>query len=177
MNTATDFSTNYFDLLGLPVSFDVDTDALEKNYRSLQQIVHPDKYAGASERERRIAMQQASHVNEALQVLKNPLRRGQYLLSLQGWESGDNHTETDPEMLMEQMELREELEALKYSDNPFGELDRFMAKTEASLDALIARLSTEFAANDYQNAQRGLRKLQFFLKLQEEALMLEEDLV
>ncbi len=70
-----DFSKNYFELFGLPVGFIVDTDALAENYRELQRVIHPDRYANASEQERRLSVQGASRINEAFETLKDPIGR------------------------------------------------------------------------------------------------------
>jgi len=66
---------NYFEVFDLPVSFDIDTDTIAERYRDLQRVVHPDKYVNAPDRERRLAMEKATQVNEAFQTLKNPLSR------------------------------------------------------------------------------------------------------
>ena len=50
-----DFSKNYFDLFGLPVAFLLDANALAERYREVQKVVHPDRYASASEGEQRLA--------------------------------------------------------------------------------------------------------------------------
>jgi molecular chaperone HscB len=77
-------STNYFELFDFPVDFDIDGELLAQRYRKLQQVVHPDNYANASEKERRLALQKTAQINEAFQVLKHPMSRGRYLLQLQG---------------------------------------------------------------------------------------------
>ena len=81
---AADLSTTHFELFGLPLSFDVDMGQLDSRYRELQRTVHPDRFANASDQERRISMQQATQINEGYQVLKDSLRRGRYLLELCG---------------------------------------------------------------------------------------------
>jgi len=78
------FSQNYFELFGLPNQFHTDLNALSERYRELQRVTHPDRYANASDQEKRIAMQGATLINEAFQTLKNPLQRAQYMLSLKG---------------------------------------------------------------------------------------------
>src|SRR5512141_1081809 len=102
---------NHFELFELPVTFDIDTDELAVRYRELQRRVHPDKYANASDQERRLSMQMTTMINEAFQTLKDPVWRGRYLLSLRGISLDDEiDTAMDPAFLTEQMELREELE-------------------------------------------------------------------
>jgi len=106
-----EFARNHFELLGLPVSFAVDPAALERAYRDLQGRVHPDRFACASEAERRVAMQWATRANEAYRTLRNPIERARYLLGLKGFETGEeSNTAMPPDFLMQQMEWREAVE-------------------------------------------------------------------
>ena len=102
---AANLSDDFFVLFDLPVSFDVDLGALAERYREAQRAVHPDKFANASEAERRLSVQMAARVNEAHRVLKDPLARGRYLLELRGVDLDDMDTRFDGAFLMEQMEL------------------------------------------------------------------------
>ncbi|ERM62147.1 cobalamin (5'-phosphate) synthase, partial [Vibrio mimicus CAIM 1883] len=104
---------NYFELFGLPIQFELDGSLLSSQFRTLQKRFHPDNFATASERDRLLAVQQAAQINDAYQTLKDPIRRAEYLLSLQGIEmNAEQQTLQDPMFLMEQMELREELESV-----------------------------------------------------------------
>src|SRR5471032_1822363 len=103
-----DFSRNHFELLGLPVHFAVDAARLESGYRGLQSQVHPDRFAAATEAERRVAMQWATRANEAFRTLKDPLERARYLLQLKGYDTEEeSNTAMPPDFLMQQMEWRE----------------------------------------------------------------------
>jgi molecular chaperone HscB len=164
-------SANYFELFELPVSFDIDKERLVNCYRDLQHVVHPDKYVNASEKERRLAMQKAVQINEAFQTLKNPLSRAMYLLQLQGIDK-DNQTDMDGEFLMAQMELREELAEIK----DFDALNAFLNRIEKQMQNLIVQLSQEFREKNWQAASSSVSKFQFFTKLHEEVLRLEEKL-
>ncbi|MGD8936145.1 MAG: Fe-S protein assembly co-chaperone HscB, partial [Thiogranum sp.] len=101
---------NYFQLFSLPERYRLERAELDARYRDLQRRVHPDRFASAGDQERRASMQQAAQINEAFETLKDPLRRGRYLLELRGVpveeRQGSHH---DPEFLMQQIELREAL--------------------------------------------------------------------
>ena len=175
-----DFSKNYFELFGLPTAFEVDADALAERYLELQRVVHPDRYANASERERRLAVQGASHVNEALQVLKEPLARARYLLSLHGVQvEAGKETTSDPLFLMEQMELRESLAEARSRDDPYGVISAIMGRLQAQSGTLIDALSAQFADPTPENldaARENVRKMQFLEKLRSDAENLEAEL-
>ena len=173
-------SHNYFELFGLPESYDVDSTELSKRYRKLQNAVHPDKFASASDLERRLSVQQSALINEAYHTLKSPLHRAQYILKLKGVDLlNDKTTSMDPEFLMQQMRLREELEQVRQSEDPAAklivlsaEIDQGLAEQETILKQLFADADDEKLAqiSDY------VRRMQFMLKLQQETEALEEEL-
>jgi len=177
---AADFSTTHFELFGLPQSFDVDLELLDRNYRELQRSAHPDRFVNASDQERRISMQQATQINEGYQVLKDPLKRGRYLLELDGREHDDErNTTSDTEFLMEQMELREALADVRSSEDAFSALGMIMDRIAADIDTLVGALRVQFGkadAGSLDAAADTLTKMQFFRRLQEEAGELEADL-
>lgn len=63
-------------------SFDLDSERLEQRYKELQRRLHPDRFTIHSELEREYSDQQAALVNQAYDVLKRPLRRAHYIVSL-----------------------------------------------------------------------------------------------
>ncbi|MFA5530531.1 MAG: Fe-S protein assembly co-chaperone HscB [Thiohalomonadaceae bacterium] len=173
-------TSNYFELFGLPVGFDVDGEALALRYRDLQRALHPDRFAGASDQERRLSVQQAAQVNEGFRVLKAPLARARYLLELRGLPVDDRDTSMDPAFLMEQMELREALAEVSAAKDRFLALEHVRDEIETRERGLIADLRRHFADPDpssLEQARQDVRKLQFMQRLLSEAEELEEKLV
>lgn len=174
-----DPASNYFKLFGLSIHFDVAVSDLTERYRSLQKAVHPDRFAGSAERDRLMAVQQAANINEAYRVLKDPLARARYMLELKGLPLDDTNTQMDPAFLMEQMELREALEAVKNSDDPMTALVDVMRDLEKRRRALIDQLQTLLDGDDQnalEEARETVRKLQFIQRLEQETESMEEDL-
>jgi molecular chaperone HscB len=169
-------AANYFKVFDLPVSFNIDTDTLAQRYRELQRGIHPDKYVNAPEKARRLVMQKTTQINEAFQTLKAPLSRALYFLQLQGIDTNDN-TAMDNEFLMAQMELREELADIKQQPQPIEALNAFLSRIEKEQQRVIDTLSLQCAKQKYQNASETARQFQFFVRLHEEALRLEEELI
>jgi molecular chaperone HscB len=173
----TDVSIDHFARFGMPRSFDMDLGVLDSRYRELQRTVHPDRFASAGEAERRLSMQQATAINEGYQTLKDPLKRGRYLLELSGYNLGDEpHTTRDTGFLMEQMELREALGEVRGNSDPFTALESIMERIATDIVALQAQLRENFeraAAADLEAAAGALMKMQFFRRLQEEVMDLE----
>lgn len=167
-------ANHYFAIFNLPVSFDIDSNALAHQYRELQRTIHPDKFADAPEQERLLALQHASQINAAYQTLKNPLSRAQYLLHLQDdtAEANDPLLQMDSEFLMEQMELREILAEI----TQLNALNHFLDQIEQKIQQILASLAVQFQHADYTAARNTVKKLQFFDKLHKEILSLEEQL-
>lgn len=169
---------NYFELFKLAVQFEIDLNALNERYRELQKTWHPDNFVQASEAERAAAMQQTTLLNEALQTLKNPISRGRYLLELQGVVWNDvTDTTMDASFLMEQIELREQLENIKKLSDPMLSISHFLDHIEDSNRLLIQQLTLALQQQQYNKAKDLIRRLQFFNKLKEEALFIEENLM
>jgi len=139
---------------------------LEKAYREIQSQVHPDRFAHAGDAERRASLQWTTRVNEAFQVLKNPVKRASHLLELHGVDVAfETNTAMPPEFLMQQMELRERLEEAKEA-RALDALRDEMREIKISLEKQIAGKID--VAKDYKAAADLVRKLQFLHRLDEE---------
>lgn len=175
-----DFHQNHFRLFGLPEHFALDLDELSERYLRLRQTVHPDLYATAGEREKRLSLQASTLVNEAYQTLKDPLARARYLLTLlTGGQGNDQETTKDMAFLMEQMELREALAEAREAPDPFAGVAAVRDRLSRQSRHLIAQLavSLEHSSGLDQEASRELiRKLQFVRKCEAEADALEAEL-
>ncbi|KOR33045.1 hypothetical protein TI05_03445 [Achromatium sp. WMS3] len=161
-----DFSKSYFELFNLPESFIIDSAQLTERYQALQRIVHPDRHADTSAQERRLALQGSSFINEAWQTLKDPIARAEYLLARRGaaLNKGQNTT-SDPEFLLEQMELRETLATVATQPEPYKILTDIMERLHKMQAKWIAVLSQALEDNELVQAQNAVYKLQFIDRL------------
>lgn len=171
-----DLARNYFELFGLPIGFAVDSKDLAVRYRTLQRNFHPDKFAHASDQERRLSMQLSARLNEALQTLKDPVKRGRYLLQLRNIAT-EEETDTvmDRAFLIDQMTLREQLE----DAGDAASLARIRADIDARFNEKIGQLEMRLcsaASEDWQAARGLVRELQFLQKLLQEVRAQEEAL-
>jgi len=157
----------HFSLFGLPEHFEVDDDALNAAYRTVQSQAHPDRYAHAGDAERRVAMQWATRANEAYQTLRDPLKRATYLLHLKGIDvQAENNTAMPPAFLMQQMEWRESLGDAK-AERDIDALDTLLAMLRkekrmryAALAGLLNGDGNSAAAAD------AVRQLMFIEKIE-----------
>ena len=163
------FMSQYFTLFKLEPRFDIDLTILEKNYLSLATQTHPDKFVATSAFEQKQAMMMATTVNEAYSILKSPLNRAAYLLSLQGINAdAAEHTQFAPEFLMQQMEWREALEDARAERNEpaLEALSHTIIQAQQTLYQQIQTTLTE--PPDYETAAQLVRQGRFFDKLKNE---------
>ncbi|MEZ9449991.1 co-chaperone HscB [Vibrio splendidus] len=169
---------NHFELFGLPLQFQLDGSLLSSQFRDLQRQFHPDKFAIASERDRLLAVQKAAQINDAYQVLKNPISRAEYLLVQHGEDiRGEQQTMQDPMFLMEQMELREELEDIADSSDPEDALFAFEGKVSKMYKQQLSAIQQELESEAWLEAADQVRKLKFIAKLKNEIELVEDRLI
>ena len=172
-----DLGKNYFELFGLPVTYEVDPAGLGQRYRELQRRFHPDRFASATEAERRLSVQMTAQINAAYQTLRDAVARGRYLLSLAGVETGEeSDTRMDPGFLMEQMELREALDEARLAGDRESRLAGLREHVEALFETRRGELSRQFSSGKDQDrsaARNSVREMQFLQKLLQEIEELE----
>ncbi|KPJ94133.1 MAG: hypothetical protein AMJ55_06900 [Gammaproteobacteria bacterium SG8_15] len=179
--TTAGLTQNYFEIFDLPTSYDIDLTELSTRYRKLQTAVHPDKFANASDLERRISMQQSALINEAYQTLKSPLLRARYMLQLKGVDlTNESSVNMDSEFLMQQMRLREALEQVRDAQDPEAKLLVIAKEIEQAITeqiTVLSRLFNEDNADQLAKIADYVRRMQFMVKLQQETGALEEELL
>jgi len=144
--TPTSVGPTHFDLLGLPARFALNLEEFERNYLDRSRDVHPDYHQLGSSSEQRTSMESSAALNEAYATLRQPFRRAEYLLGLQGGPSAAEYKEMAPAFLDEMLELRMEIEELREggpADSP-GRQEMEAQLTRRS-DALVQDLTQTFA--------------------------------
>lgn len=177
-----DLTRNYFELFGFAEKFLIDQEQLAEKYRSFQSAWHPDKFANASDQERRISVQTTAFINEAYETLRSDLKRSHYLLKLSDVEfNADTETSSDAEFLMQTMELHEQVEDAGNAQNPLNELDKLSKELKAQQQMLISVFTTQFEKNELNMAKEAALKLQFYERLTNQVRIkierLEEELL
>ena len=173
-----EFQKNYFQLFDLPVQFALDAKLLGQRFRQLQQQLHPDRHAADSPHEQRVAVQYSALVNQAYTVLRQPLTRALYLLELQGMTQEEvSSQQLAGGFLMEQMELREKLEAIGDMVDPEAILDHLMVEIADDVSMHRDEFAQAYDDADLQGAAAACVKMQYLEKLLGEAEQLESDLL
>jgi len=160
--------SQYFTLFQLEPQFDIDTDSLEQNYRTLAARFHPDRFASASAFEQKQAVMMSSTINEAYRTLKNPTDRAAYLLRQQGIDAdAPEHTSFAPEFLMQQMEWRETLAEARGGQDQTA-LTALDKEISGAQQELWQDLREAFRRQQYEDAAQLVRQGRFLDKLKKE---------
>lgn len=160
--------SQYFTLFQLEPQFDIDTNSLEQNYRTLAARFHPDRFASASAFEQKQAVMMSSTVNEAYRTLKNPTDRAAYLLRQQGIDAdAPEHTSFAPEFLMQQMEWRETLAEARGGQDQTA-LTALDKEISGAQQELWRDLREAFRRQQYEDAAQLVRQGRFLDKLKKE---------
>ncbi|MDU8923995.1 Fe-S protein assembly co-chaperone HscB [Pasteurellaceae bacterium LIM206] len=169
--------TNPFALFDLPVDFNVDQAALSARYLALQKSLHPDNFAHASGQEQRLAMQKSAEINDALQILKDPIARADSIIAIHTGEQQDLEQKSNHDMtfLMQQLSWREQLEEIEHNRDVTALAD-FTAQVEQSRQAYSAEINTALAERNWRQAQMLNDRLRFIRKLTDEIERIEETL-
>jgi molecular chaperone HscB len=119
---------DYFTFFGFPRKLNLDTAELEKEFYALSRRLHPDVFGQADDRERSWSLEQSSMLNDAYRTLKDPIKRTEYLLRLEGVELEEQSKQATekaratgelkkqvvpPDLLEEVFELNMHLEELR----------------------------------------------------------------
>ena len=160
---------NHFELFGLPAAFALDKEVLEKAYREIQSQVHPDRFAHAGDAERRASLQWTTRVNEAYRILKNPVQRAKHILELHGVDvEFETNTQMPTDFLLQQLELREELEAATAKKDAAG-LDAIRKRLRHEKSLLENQIGDAIdGKKNYAGAAGQVRKLMFMDQLDAE---------
>lgn len=134
-----------FERLGLPRRFSVDLGELEREYLARSRSLHPDYHQMGAQSEQAASVELSAALNEAYSTLKNPFRRAEYLLKLEGGPSASELKEIPAEFLEEMLELRMEIAELERDSPEAIEMEqRLMARR----DLLITEVARQFESKD-----------------------------
>ncbi len=138
-------SEDHFSLLGLEREYTLDPAVLERRFRDLSRQLHPDRFARAEPRERRLSLERATRLNDAYRALRDWRQRAAYLLKLAGTDVfHEGRTFADPDFLEEQLEWRERL-ALAQADGDHEALRSIAQSARERLQGLEREVSRRFA--------------------------------
>lgn len=146
---------NHFEKFALPVKFEVNLDQLEQKYFDFQKQFHPDK-AGIAEIESSIS------INQAYEVLKNPLKRAAHILQLNNIDVEKDGGNIRPDMatLEEILEIQE-----KISDLDEKEILDLIKSLVEEIKLLLTKTAEKLDNKDYANGAQIFIKAKYLDKI------------
>ena len=76
---------------------------MQHRFYDLSRQLHPDRFTRKPERERHYSLDASSVLNDAYRVLRDPVKRAQYVLSQEGFEVGEQQSKDVPQELLEEV--------------------------------------------------------------------------
>jgi molecular chaperone HscB len=171
---------DYFTFFGFTRKLNLDASVLEKEFYALSRRLHPDVFGQANDQERAWSLEQSSMLNDAYRTLKDPIKRTEYLLRLEGIELEEQSKQATekaratgelkkqvvpPDLLEEVFELNMHLEELRMQkkmgeDDPalLEEIGKAKLSLEEKHDALLNELKTEWNKWDESEDESTRRK-------------------
>ncbi|KAI6247089.1 J-type co-chaperone, mitochondrial [Erysiphe necator] len=161
----------YYDLfpktfaLGPPPTgtFNIDLVALRQEFLKLQAQAHPDRHANTSKES---AGHESTLINEAFAVLKSPLSRAQYLLSLRQSnikEEEINRSIAESDILSKVMNIRERIDAARSCS--IATLGKLKNEIEQNVKQSETQVAKAFDNDDLQAAKRQTIFLQYWMSV------------
>ncbi|XP_059616314.1 iron-sulfur cluster co-chaperone protein HscB-like [Phlebotomus argentipes] len=157
-----DTSKNYFDILDLPLSYNVDSNALSVKFREMQSFLHPDKFSNKSQEEQDISLEWSSLVNKAYKTLLAPIKRGEYILERKGVQLPKDNSALDQMFLLEMMERNEEVDEA----NSDKDLRQLLVKVRKELSETSEELAKAFEKNRTEDAVEIIVKMKYLISLE-----------
>lgn len=180
--------TDYFSFFGLPRRFALDRGTLEKQFYQFSRKLHPDLFARATPQEQQWSLEKSSVLNDAWRTLRDPIRRTEYILELEGIRLEEQSRDaTDaanangtakqqvvpPDLLEEVFELNMQLEEMRMArasgaDDPElkenlelakRNFDAQMAQAEDRLESLWVEWDAAADAQDATAQKAALQKI------------------
>lgn len=146
-----------FDVLGLPMKFELDAKEIDRAWLTKSRVFHPDRFVGKPDRERRLAAEHTIAINDAKRAIADPFDRAQWLVT----RAGVVEAKLEQRLLVALMEARERADE--------GEKDAVLHESVAryrelasSLVALFANLEDRAAL---EKAARALAEMKTLARL------------
>ncbi|MDZ4803110.1 MAG: Fe-S protein assembly co-chaperone HscB [Bryobacteraceae bacterium] len=148
---------DYYAVFGLERRLVLDEAALQKTFYQLSRQFHPDRFAGRPPAEQTHALDFTALLNDGYRVLRDPVRRTEYLLKLEGFDIGEQRSNNvPPELLEEVFELNMMLESAPDRDELEPARTKFLGM-QAEADREIAALGRQFDAGGGRDTLSSLR--------------------
>ena len=152
---------DYFELYGLPLTFNPDQKVVKQKFYELSKKFHPDFHINESEEKQEEVLLLSTMNNKAYQVLTDPQKRLHYILDIKGLlQEGENYV-LPQAFLMDMMDVNEALMDLEFEPDAAKLLEVRMQvdEIEKGLFDELSGLTTGFEALPEAEQQAALLKI------------------
>jgi molecular chaperone HscB len=125
-----------FEVLGLPMQFALDAKEIDRAWLMKSRAVHPDRFVGKPDRERRLAAEHTVALNDAKRAIEDPFDRALWLVR----HAGVDEAKLEQRLLVSLMEARERADE--------GEKDAVLGESTTRFHALAVELAAHMANLD-----------------------------
>lgn len=165
---------NPFGTLGLPLRFDLESSEIERRYREVQRVVHPDRHVGAASGARRAALSGAVTASEAYRTVRDEVSRAEALLAALGHRAAPASANADPELLLAMMELRETLQEARAAHDARA-VEALRLRVAALRDGTLTALRGAFDARKLDDAVALVGRLRYYRRFLDEVAVFEDE--
>ncbi len=166
--------SDFYEIFGLPRSLNLALDDLQQRFYNLSRELHPDRFMQKPEAERQRALDMSSALNDAYRTLKDPIKRAQYLLTLEGFDIGEQRSkDVPPELLEEVFELNMALEEMRSGDDSARpQLEKaeknftgMLSETDQQLQSLFAQYDSSHTREVFGEIRNLLNRRKYIQNL------------
>jgi molecular chaperone HscB len=152
---------DYFELYGLPVSFNPDQKLVKQKFYELSKKYHPDFYINDGPEKQEEVLELSTVNNKAFQVLKDPQKRLHYILVLKDQLVEGESFVLPQDFLMEMMDVNEALMDLQFEPDA-GKLAQIkveIGSVETELQEELKRLTSSFDGYESEEQKNSLKSI------------------
>ncbi len=154
-----------FELFGLPRRLSIDRKDLEQRFYALSRRLHPDLFSRKSGREQQYSTDASALLNDGYRILRDPVRRAEYVLKESGLPASEQGTKNVPADLLEEVfELNMALEEIRHGDPSVRpQLEGAQTHFSGMLDEVDADLDQAFLEYDQSQDREVLGRIRGYL--------------
>ena len=149
---------NHFKKFSLPQTFHLNLTTLEQTYFALQKLSHPDASSLAKVEE----IENSIAINEAYEILRNPLKRAAHILQLNNIDVEKDGDALRPDLatLEEVLEIQEQIPNLNAE-----EILALKKTLQTTTKSILENIAEKLDSKDFTSAAQLLIKAKYFDKI------------